>query len=135
MPTQLEAWLDGFPRDEAEARIQHLERELLRWRNALSMYDSLRGTNGSAPTIKEGERPTKPQAIVAILRESNGKPMTPGDIKKNMVESDWLDAGPKPAKRFYATMSRLTAEGRILRLQDGRYVLPPDLLGGVDEMP
>jgi hypothetical protein len=129
MPTQLEAWLGEFPRDEAEARIAHLERELVRWRNALAMHDALTGRNGTVE-VKEGEIPTKPQAIQMILRENQNQPMAPGQIRKTMIDKGWLPADRAYQKRFYATMSRLNGEGRILRLQDGRYVLPPDLLEG-----
>ena len=129
MPTQLEAWLGEFPREEAEARIAQLERELVRWRNALSMHDALTGRNGAA-AIKEGEIPTKPQAIQMILREAHGRPMAPGEILKEMVKRKWLGDGPKFRKRFYATMSRMNREGRIVRTGDQRYILPPDLLEG-----
>lgn len=121
---ELETWLEEFPIDEVRSRIDELERELLRWRNALSIYDSLTGTNGGSPEAGTGEKPTKPQAITLILRESGGRPQKPGDIRRAMVERGWLEDGPKAAKRFYATMSRMNAEGRILRLQDKSYVLP-----------
>jgi hypothetical protein len=118
----LDSWLKEFPREEAETKILELEKELARWRNALAIHEGLTG-NGGSPFAPQ--TPTKPQAIATILQNAS-HPLTPGEILTEMVKREWLPGDAKAKKRFYATMSRLTAEERINRLEDGRYVLPPN---------
>lgn len=123
MTPTLEDWLKEFPRTEVEQKVRELETDLARWRGALAMHDSLTAQDGAEP-VSPGEQPTKPQAIDAVLRAAAGRPLSPGEIRDEMVKRGWLPPDAKARKRFYATMSRLNAEERIKRTPDGRYVLP-----------
>lgn len=117
-PTQLDIWLKGFPREEAEKRIGELEREIKGLRDALAMHDSFR------PDEPEGDPESRPAAIRRILREQAPEPMASGAIKDIMLEREWLK--PEELKYFYAAMSNMAKKNRLLRLQDGRYMLPPE---------
>lgn len=131
-PTQLEAWLKGFPKQETEVRIQELEHELTTLRNAVAMHDSLSSRqNGSAATTDDPdtEPANRPDAIRRVLRES-GSQMAPGSIKATLIERAWLADTEPASKRFYSTLYQMTKRGHVLRLHDGRYVLPPARAGG-----
>ena len=127
MASPIDAWLKDFPRQEAEVRVRDLEAELARWRSALAMHESLTGREDSS---QESRTPTKPQAIATILGGASHA-LSPGEILTEMVKREWLPNDAKSKKRFYATMSRLTGEGRIIRLADGRYLLPRDSQEGL----
>jgi hypothetical protein len=133
MTTQLEQWLKEFPRQEVEAKVHQLEAELTRWKNALAIHESLTEEGRAAGR----QTPTKPQAIATILQAAD-HPLRPGEIVAEMVRQGWLPGDSKAKRRFYATMSRLTAEDRITRLSDGRYVLPSNsqeaLPGGLHQL-
>ena len=122
---QLNLWLKGFPKDEAEARIRDLERELASLRQALSLYQSLEETNG-APSA-DGKPENRPAAIRRILREQ-GAPMSPLAIKREMFRREWMT--PEEEGRFYSAMSTMTKRGHLLRLGDGQYTLAPRFQSG-----
>jgi hypothetical protein len=128
--TQLDAWLKEFPEEETEARIRKLDEELADLRNALSMYRKLaRHTNGSKPSRDAVQGPeSRPAAIRQVLRESNNEPMHPADIKSVMLNRGWLKSDQ--LKYFYSAMSTMTKRGHLLRLHDGRYMLPRDRMEG-----
>lgn len=121
--TELDTWLEAFPREEVERNIRELESALLRWRNALAIHDSLTGPKDGDRRDEAQGTPTKPQAIALILKEA-GRPLESGEIRAEMIKRGWLPDGAKARKRFYSTMSRLKSEDRIEHRSDGRYVLP-----------
>jgi hypothetical protein len=126
--THLDAWLKEFPRVETEARIRDLEGEITNLRNALSLYDSLVPSNGTQPTGAGTPLDTPPKgrrdAIRRILREGGNQPMSSTEIKDIMRERGWLTPGQE--NMYYAAVSTMAKKGgHLLRLQDGRYVLPP----------
>jgi hypothetical protein len=131
-PTQIQAWLQGFPKDEIEARVRELDAELASLREALAMYHRLSGppANGSAPGKGATSEPrTRRDRIRRVLRDNGNRPMSSGEIKGTMLERGWLTEDE--INGFYAAMSTMTNRGgHLLRLQDGRYVLPPDQIGG-----
>lgn len=129
---QLQDWLKGFPREEAEVRIRDLERELEGLRQALALHDAfIAPTNGGPPEKYDGvEPPNRPEAIRTVLRRSGNQPMLPGEIKDAMIEHGWLTDDQRHLKRFYSTMSTMTTRNHLLRLHDGRYTLPQDALKG-----
>ena len=124
--TDLKGWLKAFPREGVEQRIAELEAELLELYDAVKIHQKLGGGTGAtetsaAPPVK----PNKPEAISFILEEA-GKPLTSGEIRKQMIERGWLEEGPKARKRFYSTMTRLKGEDRIVHQADGTYELPKE---------
>ena len=129
-PTQLEAWLKDFPREEAEGRIRELERELASWRNALALYDSFQASSNGGPSTEPSpdKPPNRPAAIRRVLREGGNQPMLPGKVKETMLSHGWLKESQ--VKLFYSAMSTMTKRGHLLRLHDGRYMLPQGALGG-----
>jgi hypothetical protein len=129
-PTQLDAWLKDFPKQETEARIRELERELSGLRGAIAMHESL-ATNGTEPPKEiAGEPSNRPEAIRRVLRDRGNEPASSGEIKRALLEHGWLTEGQ--LNLYYAAVSTMTKRGHLLRLQDGRYVLPPSK---VDDMP
>ncbi len=131
-PTQLEVWLQGFPRVETESRIRELEAELATLRSALALHDTFAGrANGAAPQAPARDAPpNRPEAIRQVLRDRNNEPTTPGAIKETMIANGWLPDSKQHLKLFYSAMSTMTKRGHLLRLQDGRYMLPPSKVGG-----
>jgi hypothetical protein len=62
--TALAVWLQGFPKDETEARIRELERELAPLRNAIALHDSFGKPNGDQPHEEAaGDPANRPDAI------------------------------------------------------------------------
>src|SRR3954447_25095986 len=107
-PTQLEVWLQGFPRDEVEGRIADLERELKAARDALALHDSFAQRNGSAVHNSPDDPPeNRPQAIRRVLREGGNQPMASGQIRAKMVENGWLGEDEQSQKRFYSALSTM----------------------------
>lgn len=130
-PTQLDTWLREFPRGEVESRIEELEGELARWRDALALHQRLEPSDGARQTTRQTDAPpNRPEAIRTVLRLNGNAPMLAGAIKEAMVENDWLEDAPAPLKRFYGSLSTMNRRGHLLRLQDKRYMLPQDSLGG-----
>lgn len=131
-PTQLEVWLQGFPREETETRIRELEGELATLRNALALHDTFAAkANGTVLTEPTTDTPpNRPEAIRQVLRNRQNEPTAPGVIKDTMIENGWLAGDRRHLKLFYSAMSTMTKRGHLLRLQDGRYMLPPSKMGG-----
>lgn len=134
-PTQLELWLQGFPRQEAEDRLASLEAEAATLREALALHNRLSrgaGVNGSTPASSESKSapPNRPESIRQVLRDRNNAPTKPGLIKETMIKNGWLADDSRSMKLFYSAMSTMTKRGHLLRLQDGRYMLPPERMGG-----
>jgi hypothetical protein len=131
-PTQLDSWLKSFPREETEARGRELERELGSVRDALALHDTLTKSNGSQPDASAtGDGPPKSRrdAIRRVLRERGNEPMSSRAIKDTMLERGWLTEDQ--VNLYYAAVSTMTKKGpHLLRLQDGRYMLPPGKTGG-----
>src|ERR1035441_6666902 len=93
-PTQLEVWLQGFPREDAERRVRELERELTSLRDALALHDSFTSSqNGHATPHDDSDADpaNRPDAIRRILRNSGGQPMTPAALKNGLIDRGWLD--------------------------------------------
>jgi hypothetical protein len=129
VPMKIDSWLEGFPREEVQRQINELEERLNKLQSALMLHDSLVSRDGAQTPDELGtgaELPTKPQAITTILREQPR--LKAGEIREEMVRRGWLPDDTPHKKRFYATMSRLKGESRVVHLDDGRYELPPDLL-------
>lgn len=119
---QFDAWLQGFPRVEAEERLQTLENEAQRIRNALALADAMSGSsNGDSSEAREDKPKNRPASIRRVLRERGGEPMAPGAIKDELLTRGWLKGSD--LRLFYAAMSTMTKRGHILRLQDGGYIL------------
>lgn len=75
--SQLELWVQGFPRGEAEERLAALEAEAATIRNALALADSLvpASLNGSGhDTGASDAPPNRPASIRRILRDANNTP-------------------------------------------------------------
>lgn len=125
--TQLAAWLKSFPKEETEARARELERELASVRDALALHDTLTKGNGTQPAESAtGDDPPKSRrdAIRRVLRERGNEPMSSRAIKDTLLERGWLTEDQ--VNLYYAAVSTMTKKGpHLLRLQDGRYVLPP----------
>jgi hypothetical protein len=109
-----------------------LEGELATLRNALSLHDTFAvRTNGDAPiTPAKDTPPNRPEAIRQILRDRSNEPTLPGVIKDTLIKNGWLPDDRRHLKLFYSAMSTMTKRGHLLRLQDGRYMLPPNKSGG-----
>jgi hypothetical protein len=126
---QLEVWLEGFPKEETEAQIRELERELTSLRNALALHESFAKPNGDAPDEDSPTEPaSRPDAIRRVLRERGNEPATSGEVRHALLDRGWLTKDQ--LNLYYAAMSTMTKRKHLLRLQDGRYVLPPGRSGG-----
>lgn len=132
---ELENWIKALPVEEVRQQIRDLELQLARAKQALALYESL--SNGAAPATVEpqggsgsqqtlGASPSKPAAISAVLRDRHPEHVTPGAILEALIANGWVADTRRARRGFYATMSRLNGEGRILRHPDGGYTLPPD---------
>jgi hypothetical protein len=120
----LKGWLEAFPREGVEQRIAELEAELVELYDAVKIHQKIGGGLGPKETpATPPVKPNKPEAINFILEEA-GKPLTSGEIRKQMIAEGWLEDGPKARKRFYSTMTRLKGEDRIVHRTDGTYELP-----------
>lgn len=132
-PTQmsLDAWVKGFPRQEALDRLAELEAEAAGLREALALYDKLVKPEGDSATPTPGTwtPPNRPEAIRQVFRDRRNSPAGAGEVKDIMLANGWLADTAGALKLFYSALSTMTKRGHLLRLQDGRYMLPPDKLG------
>jgi hypothetical protein len=120
--TQLDVWLKGFPRIEAEERLAALEAEVATIRNALALADEIGGPNGTQPATSDGEMPpSRPARIRRILRDRSNEPTAVSSMKGEMIERGWLQ--PREERLFYSALSTMTKREHLLRLQDGQYML------------
>lgn len=129
-PADLDNWIKQLPAEEVRAEIRDLEVRLDRAKQALALYESLSngGSEGGTAAANQPstDKPSKPAAIAAVLRDHDPEHLAPGDIWRALVERAWIQNDTRHRKRFYSTMSRLTGEGRIVRHGDGAYTLPPN---------
>jgi hypothetical protein len=119
----LQAWLKEFPRRATEERVAELEGELSSLREALTLHDSLSKPNGSQSADEPGAPTGRRDAIRRVLREQRNQPMASGEIKRAMLDRGWMT--PEQDNLFYAAISTMAKRGHLLRLEDGRYMLPP----------
>ena len=121
----LGSWVQGFPREQVEARLAEIEGEAAEIRGALALADALGGEparNGGDPSKADSDRPpSRPAAIRRVLRDRGNEPMTPSAIKGEMLARGWLQESE--TKLFYSAMSTMHKRGHILRLSDGGYIL------------
>lgn len=127
--TQLEVWLRGFPRGEAEKRLADIEAEAATIRSALTLADSLGRTaqNGSGPEGAAEPPPNRPAAIRRLLHKHGNLPMAAGELKAEMIENGWLSETQE--KLFYSAMSTMKKRKILLHLQTGEYMLSQKGLG------
>jgi hypothetical protein len=69
--TPLAVWLQGFPKDETEARIRELERELANLRNAIALHDSFGKPNGDQPHEEAAGDPANGPDAIRRVRWGN----------------------------------------------------------------
>lgn len=126
--TQLEVWLQGFPRREVEARVRELESQLAQARNALALHDSFASSRETASQNGSSVEPpaNRPAAIRRVLRDNGNQPMKSGEIMATLIDQGWLSDSDQDRKRFYSTLSKMATRGHVLRLHDRRYMLPQD---------
>ncbi len=145
----LEKWLDELPEEELQREMDEWEivmrqanieyakrREVLelkrRWRE---QYGSPSTAHAQTATEKTPEQessskqtlfPDRPANLRAAVLEvvNDGPPSqewTTTDIRDGLVERGWMENSEKSVRTLQSALSRMQAEGRIVRVRHGVY--------------
>jgi hypothetical protein len=127
-------WLAAFPYQDAQARLDRLERqrdtleteigELRRYLAMAGTPPEIEGqTTISVTATGNGHHPQGMDAVEIVMRERAGT-WTRGDIHRELVRRGWIAEGEIGRRTLGSIMNRMVKRERVKRVRHGQYRLP-----------
>jgi hypothetical protein len=135
----IEAWLDSLPEeviqremDEWEARMRQANieyskrREILelkrRWRESYGVSFEERGSEDKPESTLFPERPSSiRESVLQVMVIDPLRIWNTRELTDALVERGWMENDEKSVRSLQSALSRMQAEGLIIRVRHGHY--------------